>query len=153
MNKYKTQINVISKNESLYMQEKIDALSSLLKDFEEKYANLDYKIDNNYLVNSEKRSRFYWCQMVVTVLAGIVTMATATKSLETTDLMTINNLICAVSGTITAAGIGSMVLEEMGVPIVKEDREINELRKIGFACIEIKNILEKLQKENQSQPQ
>ena len=36
MNKYKKQIKVISKNESLDMQEKIDALSSLLKDFEEK---------------------------------------------------------------------------------------------------------------------
>ena len=148
MNKYKKQIKVIERNSKISNDEKIDSLMSLLSQFEEKYKDIDQNYKVNFAENTDKRSRFYWWQMILTVFAGLVTMATATKSLETNDLLTLNNLICAISGTITAAGIGSMFLEESGVPIFKEDREMNELRKLGFACIEIKNALSKLKEES-----
>lgn len=153
MNQYKKQIKVVSKNDKVSDSEKIAALKSLLEQFENEYQTIDSKLDNNFMENQNKKSRFYFNQMLITVLAGIVTMATATKSLETTELLTLNNLICGFAGTITAAGIGSMALEELGFPILEEDRQINKMRKLGLACIEIKNILENLENSNQREPQ
>ena len=154
MNKYSKQVKVIEKNIEISDAEKISALSELLQKFENESTTLENNYKDNFLKNENKKSRFYWWQMIATVLAGLVTMSTATKSLETNDILTINNLICAISGTITGAGIGSMVLEEMGVPIFKEDRQLLNAKKMKSACTEIRKILNKLETPaSQTQPE
>lgn len=153
MNKYSKQIKVIERNVELSDAEKISALSSLLQQFENESNVLETNYKKNYLKNDNKKSHFYWWQMIITVCAGLVTMATATKSLEVTDIATLNNLICGISGAITGAGIGSMALEEIGVPIFKSDRQILNSKKLNSACDEIKQILNKMNSENQIQPE
>ena len=144
MNKYNKQIKVISNNVKMDDAEKIANLSALLEKFESEAKQIEINYKTNYDKIEDKKSRFYWWQMVITVCAGIVTMSTATKSLEVSDIATLNNLICAISGTITGAGIGSMVLEEMGVPIFKDDRALTNAKKLSEACEEIRKILNKM---------
>ena len=145
MNNYNKKINMIYKDDDINDIEKIDALKSLLNQVEQEYNQVKLDFEMNYSRNEDNRSRFAWWQMIATVCAGIVTMATATKSLETNDILTINNLICAISGTITAAGIGSMFLEEIGIPITKQDRKINKLNNLAKACDELRKILGKME--------
>ncbi len=151
MNKYDKQIKVISKNENLADSEKISALTSLLSEFEGKALNIDNYIKENYISLANSQSKFYWRQMVITVVAGIITMSTAAKSLDSNDILTLNNLIFALSGAVTATGLGSMFAEELGVPITKEDRLRRDSLKLETACEKIKEILAKMQNKSQTQ--
>ncbi len=147
MGKIERQINKVTKSE-ISDAEKIEALQSLLTQYETEAKKIESNLSTNVLKNMDIRSSFYAKQLYATVIAGIVTMATAAKSLEISS--SLNDILFAISATITAAGIGSMTLEELGVPIVKEDRLAKKQTRLAKASTKIKQNIEELS-ENQPQ--
>ena len=148
MDKFNKQFKVISTNEKLSDLEKISALESLLRQVEAEQKNIrdDYK--TNFAKYEDHKSRFYWWQMVLTCCAGLITMSTATKSLEPADISILTEIICATAGSITFAGIGSMVAEELGAPIFKIDRKLKKADNMSITCENIRSVIVKLKQEN-----
>ena len=80
-------------------------------------------------------------------------MATATKSLEPTANQELCQIAAIISGAITSAGLGTMAAEELGLPIIKEDRMMIDRKNLEASCKEIRKILESYQNKIQIQKQ
>ena len=153
MNRYNKAVRVIDENKKMSDEEKIKSLLSLLEQYEYKQDEIIKSLSNNFVNLDDERKAFYWGQMVITVCAGIVTMATASKSLDPSSNQELCQIAAMVSGAVTAGGFGTMVAEELGLPIIKEDRMMLDRKKLEESCNQIKKVLESYQNKNQIQKQ
>ncbi len=143
MNKYKTPIKTILANNELDDLEKIDALKNLIEILTEKENEVSHSHAKASLENYNKKTKFYYRQMILTVVSGIVTMATASKSLEISSVL--NNTLLTISGCSTFLNLAFMTAEELGAPFFADDKLAVELKKIYKALNQAEEELKKLE--------
>ncbi len=147
MNKYMNLLNHIARDKKMNEEEKIESLNCLLDVLEDEYQKLENEFKENIIEKGNRRLNFYNKQMLATTCAAVISLATA---MHLPDISAeLNHLLHICSSVVATLGIGTMAVEELGVPFFKNDRIANDLEKITKA----RTKLEKLLAEKQSQPQ